>query len=87
MNRLKRPAEIAEGELLTEGQAVEYLGISRNRVRWLLISGHLHRGVTSDGRGGGIAKDSVEDEQAWRSRATTMNRLRRVLSYAFTWMP
>ena len=87
MNRMKRPAEVLDTELLTEGQVVEDLGISRNRVRWLLINGHLRRGVTPDGRVGGITKDSVGNEQAWRSGATTMKRLRRVLSYAFTWMP
>jgi len=35
-------------------QAVEKLGLSATRVRWLTMNSHLQRGVTPDGRVGGL---------------------------------
>jgi orotate phosphoribosyltransferase-like protein len=84
---MKRVAEGPESALLTEQQVAERLGLSTNRVRWLTMNGHLLREVTPDGRVGGLTKESVEHERAWRSGATSLQRLRRGLSYVFTWIP
>ena len=86
MSRIKRVAEVPEDALLTEQQVAERLELSANRVRWLTINGYLQRGVTPDGVGG-LTRESVEHERAWRSGATFLQRLRRGLSYVFTWMP
>jgi hypothetical protein len=51
------------------------------------MNGHLQRAVTPDGRVGGLTEESVEHERAWRSGATSLQRLRRLLSYAFAWVP
>jgi hypothetical protein len=74
---MKQVAEVPSN-LLTEQQVVERLGLSASRVRWLTINGHLQRGVTPEGRVGGLTKESVERERAWRSGATPLERLRRV---------
>jgi hypothetical protein len=87
MSRTKGVAEVPEGRLLTELQVVERLGLSARRVRWLTMNGHLQRGVTPDGRVGGIVTESVAAERARRTRATASQRLGRVLSYVFTWLP
>jgi orotate phosphoribosyltransferase-like protein len=84
---MKRAPHVHESELLTEHEVADRLRLSANRVRWLIVNGHLQRGVTPDGRAGGVTEASVEREQAWRSSATSSQRLRRVLSYAFTWLP
>jgi len=76
-----------EGVLLTEDEVAERLRLTTNRVRWLIMNGHLQRGVAPDGQVGGITEASVEREQAWRSSATSAQRLRRVLSYTFGWLP
>ena len=84
----RRVLEVSEGVLLlSEQQVAEELGLSTCRVRWLTLNGHLRRGVTPDGRIGGLTKGSVEHERAWRSGATFLQRLRRVFGYVFTWMP
>ena len=87
MARIKRVTKVPQSDLLTRQQAVDKLGLSANRVRWLIINGHLQRGVTADGQAGGVTRASVELESTWRSGATQLQRLRRVLGYAFTWMP
>jgi len=87
MARTKHVVEIPESALLTEQQAARRLGVSANRVRWLTINGQLRRGVTPDGRVGGLTEDSVERERVWRADATSLQRLRRGLSYTFTWLP
>jgi len=87
MNRIKQVAEVPGDGLLNEQEAVGRLGLSTNRVRWLIMNGHLRRGVTEDSAVGGITRESVERESEWRKNATASSRLRRVLSYTFTWMP
>jgi len=32
-------------------------------------------------------KESVEHEHAWRSNATALQRPRRIVGYAFAWLP
>jgi hypothetical protein len=85
--RITRLAEVPETELLTEQQAAESLGLSTGRVRWLTINGYLQRGVTPNGSVGGLTRESVEREGAWRSGATSLQRLRRGLRHAFSWLP
>ena len=87
VGRVEDVAEVAATALLTEEQAAQRLGLSANRVRWLTVNGHLRRGVTPDRGVGGVTEESVERERVWRSDATALQRLRRGLSYAFTWLP
>ena len=87
MGWAKRPAEVADSDLLTEQEAAAELGLSSNRVRWLTMNGHLRRGVTPDRRRAGVTKESVTYERAWRATATPLQRLGRTLGYAFVWMP
>jgi hypothetical protein len=87
VGRIQRVAEVPESALLTEQEAARRLGLSASRVRWLTVNGHLRRGVTADGRARGLTEQSIEQERAWRSGATLPQRLRRALSYAFTWLP
>ena len=87
MGWAKRPAEVADSDLLTEQEAAVELGLSINRVRWLTLNGHLRRGVTPDRRRAGVTKESVKYEGAWRAIATPFQRLRRTLGSAFVWMP
>jgi hypothetical protein len=84
---IKRVAEVPESALLTEEQVGERLGLSTRHVRWLTINGHLQRGVTPDSSVAGLTRESVEHERAWRSSATSLQRLRRRLSHVFRWMP
>ena len=87
MARITRVAEVPETELLTEQQAAESLGLSAGRVRWLTINGYVQRGVTPDGNVGGLTRESVARECAWRSGATSLQRLRRGLRHVFSWLP
>jgi hypothetical protein len=83
-----KPVEEAEPpDLLSEDAVVGRLGLSRNRVRWLVMNGHLQRGVTADRSSGGLTRQSVESEESWRRHATVAQRLRRLLGYVFFWMP
>jgi hypothetical protein len=83
----KRPAEVPDADLLTEQEVAAQLGLSTNRLRWLTMNGHLQRGVTPNRRQAGLTKASVEHERAWRASATPVQRLGRILGYAFVWMP
>jgi orotate phosphoribosyltransferase-like protein len=87
VGRIQRVAEVSESALLTEQEAARRLGLSVSRVRWLTFNGHLQRGVTADGRARGLTEESVQQECDWRSGASLPQRLRRALSYAFTWLP
>jgi hypothetical protein len=87
VGRIQRVAEVPESALLTEAEAARRLGVSAGRVRWLTVNGHLRRGVTADGRARGLTEESVQQECAWRSGASLTQRLRRALSYGFTWLP
>lgn len=87
MGVIKRAATALRSDLMSEEDAARRLGLSLNRVRWLLINGHLQRGVTRDRRSGGVTKRSVEMEEAWRRHASLAQRMRRAAGYAFWWMP
>jgi len=87
MGSAKPVEEVEPLDLLSEGAVVSRLGISRNRVRWLVMNGHLQRGVTPDRSSGGVTTQSVEREEAWRRHATLAQRVRRLLGYVFFWMP
>jgi len=52
-----------------------------------ITHGHFQREVSPDRRAGGITTRSVEHEREWRSQATLLGRLRRVLGYAFVGSP
>ena len=84
---VKPEAEVASSDLLSEDDVASQLGLSSNRVRWLVMNGHLQRGVTADRTSGGLTRQSVDREKAWRNNATLAQRLRRVLGYAVFWMP
>ena len=87
MGWVKRVAEVMPTDLLPEDAVAERLGLSMNRVRWLIINGHLQRGVTDDRHSGWVTRQSVEREEVWRRDATVMQRLRRLLMYGLFWMP
>jgi len=87
VGRVKQPLEVSPSDLLSEDAVASRLGLSETRVRWLILNGHLQRGVTSDRGAGGLTKQSVEKEEAWRRDATVVQRIRRVLAYGFFWMP
>jgi hypothetical protein len=87
MGRVKRVAEVAPPDLLSEDVTAARLSLSMNRVRWLTINGHLQRGVTADGGSRGLTRRSVEIEEVWRRDATVTDRVRRALGYVFFWMP
>jgi len=87
MGSAKPVEEVEPSDLLSEGAVVGRLGLSRNRVRWLVMNGHLQRGVTADRSSGGVTRQSVEREEAWRRHATVAQRVRRILRYGFFWMP
>jgi hypothetical protein len=87
MGSVKPVEEVEPSDLLSEGAVVSRLGLSRNRVRWLVMNGRLQRGVTADRSSGGVTRESVEREEAWRRHATVAQRVRRILGYVFFWMP
>jgi hypothetical protein len=84
---IKRVLEVERTDLLAVETAADRLGVSLNRVRWLILNGRLQRCSTADRSLGGVTTESVEREQAWRAQATASQRLRRVLGYIFFWMP
>jgi hypothetical protein len=87
MARVKRVVEVAPPDPVSEDAVATRLSLSTNRVRWLTINGHLQRGVTAEGSAGGLTRQSVEAEEAWRRDATVTERVRRALGYVFFWMP
>jgi hypothetical protein len=87
MGTVKRVVEVEPSDLLSERVVACRLDLSLSRVRWLIINGHLQRGITADRASGGLTRQSVENEEAWRRHATVTQRLRRSLGYAFFWTP
>jgi orotate phosphoribosyltransferase-like protein len=87
MGPAKRVVEVASPDLVSEDEVATRLSLSMNRVRWLIINGHLQRGVTADGSSGGLTRQSVETEAVWRRDATVTQRARRALGDVFFWMP
>jgi hypothetical protein len=87
MGSAKPVEEVEPPDLLSEDAVVSRLGLSRNRVRWLVMNGRLQRGVTPDRSSGGVTRQSAEREEIWRRHATVAQRVRRILGYVLFWMP
>ncbi|MBY8876301.1 DNA-binding protein [Actinacidiphila acidipaludis] len=82
--RPDRPIQSPDRTVLSLREAGKKLGISRGRVFWRLLAGHLAPAPEVKHETG-VTLASVEREREWMRRATWPRKLRRVTADLFQW--